>query len=496
MKITVIGAGLGGLSAACLLATEGHKVTILEKNSRPGGKINRVKTRGYYFDTGPSLLTMPFILEELFQKCGARLSEYLTLQSLDTVCRYRYPDGTVFNCYRDRNQLLEEVRRIAPEDEKAFRSFLTYSSDLYQRTEETFLRNPLYSWKDLRSLNISDFFNIDAFTTVSSRIDSRFSSSYLRHFFKRFTTYNGSSPYRAPATLNVIPHVEIAMGGYYIKGGMYSLIEALVNLANTLGITILYDCEVRKINTREGSAKEVVTEGKAGVIKSDIILANSDATETYLQLLDERELSPIKRKRIRKLEPSCSGFVLLLGIDRRYEPLSHHNIFFSDDYEREFRQIFRKRVMPDEPTIYIANTSHTDPSHAPADGSNLFILVNAPYLNGKQEWDSLKTDYGNRLIARLENYGLESLSDSIAYRKEITPADFYRRYRSHRGSIYGTSSNSRLSAFMRPRNKSREVDSLYLTGGSTHPGGGIPLVVLSAFHAVELIGRYEQSQSG
>jgi phytoene desaturase len=178
---------------------------------------------------------------------------------------------------------------------------------------------------------------------------------------------------------------------------------------------------------------------------------------------------------------------MLLGVDKQYEQLIHHNIFFSADYELEFKQIFEDKIMPDEPTIYIANTSFTDKDHAPEDGSNLFVLVNAPYLSDSYDWSD--SEYGDKVIKELQNRGLSNLSEHITYRKEINPQDFYDQYLSNKGSIYGTSSNDKFSAFLRPRNKSREIEGLYFTGGSTHPGGGIPLVVQSAVNAVELIGR-------
>jgi phytoene desaturase len=222
------------------------------------------------------------------------------------------------------------------------------------------------------------------------------------------------------------------------------------------------------------------------------VISNSDATETTLRLLPDAVIPPRKRKKAANIEPSCSGFVLLLGIDTKYEQLVHHNIFFSDNYEREFEQLFEKKIMPDDPTIYVANTSFSDPDHAPKNGSNLFILVNAPYLSKHYDWEVSEQLYGDKIIRELEKKGLRGLSKHIKFRKSITPVEFYQKYRSNKGSIYGTSSNSMFSAFLRPRNKSREVEKLYYVGGSTHPGGGIPLVIQSAFNAVELIGRYEE----
>ena len=215
MKVSIIGAGIGGLTAACLLASKGHQVKVFEKNDKPGGKMNEVESKDYRFDTGPSLLTMPFVLERLFKECGTSLNEHLSLLPLDPICSYFFQDDTSFINYERHEATLEEIKRIAPEDIDVYRQFLEYAQALYQRTADAFIFNPLYDFSDFKQLNLLSFLGIDAFTTVSQRIDSMFTSPYLRQFFKRFTTYNGSSPFQAPATLNVIPHVEINLGGYY-----------------------------------------------------------------------------------------------------------------------------------------------------------------------------------------------------------------------------------------------------------------------------------------
>jgi phytoene desaturase len=490
MKISIIGAGIGGLSSACLLAAKGHQVQVFEKNDSPGGKMNQVKTESYRFDTGPSLLTMPFVLRGLFAECGAKMDEYLKLLPVDPICKYFYQDGETFTNYSDHTATLEEIKRLAPQDLEAYEQFLDYTQALYQRTADAFIFNPLYDFSDFKQLNFLNFLGIDAFSTVSQRIDSMFRSRYLRQFFKRFTTYNGSSPFQAPATLNVIPHVEINMGGYYIEGGLYKIATSLEQLANSLGVEFHYNLSVSSILTKDSKAYGIKLEnGKK--VESDLVLSNSDSTETIAHLIPNGSIPEWKKEQAKSIEPSCSGFVMMLGIDHVYDHLSHHNIFFTDDYEKEFEQIFQEKVMPDDPTIYIANTSYTDSSHAPKGSSNLFILINAPYISDKYDWDKMESLYFGKVVSELEDRGLSDLSSYINFKETITPKDFYKRYRSNKGSIYGTSSNSKFSAFIRPRNKSRKVKKLYFTGGSTHPGGGIPLVVQSAFNAVNLIERYE-----
>ena len=489
MKIGIIGAGIGGLATAGLLANEGHEVHVFEKNDRVGGKMNYVEKNGFRFDTGPSLFTMPYILEKLYAKMGTTLQNELTLRPLSPICRYFYKDGTVFDCFENNTETLAQIRKFAPEDEKAYLDFLNYSENLYHKTADSFIFNPLYEFKDFKDLDLLSFFGIDAFSTVSDRVDSKFKSLYLRNFFKRFTTYNGSSPFKAPATLNVIPHVEINQGGFYIDGGLYMLAKNLVKIAESNGVVFHFNANVKKIQTTNKKVTGILVNEK--LFETDIVISNSDATETVVKLLDSSAASPSKKKKATAVEPSCSGFVVLLGTDTKYDQLVHHNLFFTSNYEQEFKQIFDEKVMPDDPTIYIANTSYSNPEHAPKDGSNLFILVNAPYLSENYHWGKNTTTYSDLIIDKLEKRGLTDLKKHIIFQEIITPEDFYHAYASNKGSIYGTSSNSKFAAFARPRNKYRDVDGLYLVGGSTHPGGGIPLVVQSALNAVELIHRYE-----
>lgn len=491
MDIKIIGAGLGGLAISCLLAKKGHKVTILEKNEAPGGKINEIRSNGFRFDTGPSLLTMPFILEKLFEFCDESLSDYLDIEPVEPICRYFYPNGTEFDCFQDSGLNTAQIQQFAPEDVTAYEEFQEYSAELYEKTKDAFLYNPLYGISDISSLSVTDFFKIDAFTTVAERVDEFFESTELRNFFKRFPTYNGSSPYQAPATLNVIPHVELALGGYYIKGGIYKLVESVADLAEKMGVTIHLETEVSEISIKDSQVNGIMSRDGT-FYHADAVVSNADAHETYLNILNNGSISSRRKKKINSMEPSCSGYVLLLGIDKKYSKLEHHNIFFSDNYREEFRQIFEKKVMPENPTIYLANTSHSDPQHAPENSSNLFILVNAPYISDHFDWDKEENNYRKKVVDILEKRGLVNLSEHIVVSESITPKEFYQRYKSKRGSIYGTSSNNRWAAFMRPRNKCRSIKGLYLVGGSTHPGGGIPLVTLSAFHACELISRFEE----
>lgn len=483
-RIGIIGAGIGGLVLACRLASKGHRVSIFEKNSSLGGKCNQYIQSGFRFDTGPSLVTMPFVLEEFFKSCETEIHEHLTLRELDLICKYHFDDGTVFNNFADRERTLDEIRRIAPEDEGAYRDFLKYSQTLYEKTAETFLLNPLADLRDFSELPWLNLMYLDAFATVNKRVSKHFNSTYLRQFANRFTTYNGSSPFLAPATLNVIAHVELNLGAFYLSGGIYSLIDSLVSLATSLDVKIHPEAEVESILVEEGRATGLRIGGEK--LDFDIVASNADANFTYLNLLKD-VVSKRTQKKIDAIEPSCGGYVLLIG-KKNHQFESHHNIFFSGDYRQEFDDIFRTLNFPIDPTVYVANTSATESGHAPAGAENLFILINTPYLTDENRNPSHQ-EIKKSIFERLAKSGYELDSSSIIVEKRISPLELQQLYHTNRGSIYGTSSNSMFSAFIRPRNRSGVIRNLYLVGGSTHPGGGIPLVFLSARHAETLIER-------
>jgi phytoene desaturase len=487
-RTTVIGAGIGGLAAACLFAAEGHRVTVYEKNSTAGGKMQQLRKHGYRFDTGPSLFTMPFQLEKLFEQCGEKLENYLSYTDLEPLARYFFQDGLVFDNYQDKEVNATEIEKFAPESIKEYNNFLKRAEKLYRKTSDAFLFNPLYSFRDFKKLKYYDFLGIDAFSTVSQKVDKSITSPHLRQFFKRFTTYNGSSPFKAPATLNVIPHVELNQGGFYVKKGMIQIVEALLKLGKKLGVQYHYNHIVHQISIKKGSVNGIYLKNGT-YVESDVVIANSDATDTILNLLENGAVSNSKKAKQARIEPSCSGFVLMMGCRKRWSQLRHHNVFFSKDYKKEFEEIFEEKHLPQDPTIYIANTSWSDPDDSPVNSSNLFVLVNAPYVNENQNWEELSDRYSSFIIEELERRGLDGLEKAIEVLEIINPRDFLELYRSNRGSIYGTSSNDKFSAFMRPKNKLKGIQNLFLVGGSTHPGGGIPLVIQSAFNAFELMKR-------
>lgn len=479
-EIIIIGAGLGGLAAACRLAKMGFSVSVLEKNETVGGKVNIVESGGYKFDTGASLLTMRHVLEDLFEFCGTRVEDYLEILPLEPICRYFWTDKTQFDASQNIEKTEKEIAKLEPQDVENFRKYLADSKQKYEISTRTFLAKSL---NDLPSLltpkNLPDLLKISTLKTLDKHNANYFKSEKLRQLFNRFATYNGSSPYQTPATFALIPYVEFGLGAWYVRGGMYEIPRALERLAIELGVKIYTESEVEKIVIENGKAVGVKVGGE--VFAADIIVSNADAIETY------RALLPIENKRIESREPSCSGFVLLLGTKKKFDKLAHHNIFFSDDYKAEFDAIFKEKIPAPNPTIYICATSRTDATQAPENHENLFILINAPYTSAKVDWEKEKQNYRDLIVEKLEKFGLEGLKDSIDFEQIITPTDFETKYRANKGSIYGISSNGIFSAFLRVPNKAKDVENLYFAGGATHPGGGIPLVLLSGKMTAEMI---------
>jgi phytoene desaturase len=492
--IAIIGAGLGGIGAAVRLAGAGHRVTLIEKNPTPGGKMNILEAEGFRFDTGPSLVTLPGVIADTFRAAGRRrMEDYLTLQPLDPLTRYRFADGASLDVSPNLPRLVNEVGRLSPGDVTGLFRFLAYSRTLFERAGPVFLFKERPGLRDLLARRALDALRIDAHLSMHRAVSRYFKDKRLVQLFDRYATYNGSSPYRAPATLCMIPYIEIGGGGFYIRGGLYRLVEALMEVARELGVNFQPNCEVAEILVQPGQG--LSRQGKAvgvrfaegGLLFADAIVVNADPVYAYESLVPEEFRDRRLASHTARFEPSSSGFVLLLGVRGDYPALAHHNVFFSSDYRSEFDHIFERREPAPDPTIYVACSSKSDRTQAPPGHLNLFVLVNAPALTPEADWPTWQDPYREKIISTLEASGLPNLRDNIVYEQVITPLGFRDAYNTWQGSIYGLSSNSRQTAFRRPSNRAPGLRNLYFVGGSVHPGGGIPLVLLSARLVARLI---------
>lgn len=491
-RVAVVGAGFGGLSAAVRLAAAGWKVDVYDRLGYPGGKAGTLVADGFRFDTGPSLITLPDVYAELFAAGGRRLEDFLEFVPLAPICRYFWDDGMGFDAFPGGERFADEALRILGEPRRNCLDFLEYSAKIHELTAELFLHRSLHDWRTYFSkrfiASLLQMGKIDAFSTMDESIRRMISHPRLVQLFDRYATYNGSDPFQTPATLNIIPHVEYALGGYASRTGIHAIPRAVAELAESIGVAFHWETNVESILTDRGRrVRGVRVEGENR--DCDAVVSNVDVTDMYERLLEDTD-APLYR-RYRRLEPSSSGLVFFWGMARKFPELTVNNIFFSSDYRREFQTIFGDRKVPDEPTIYVNITSKVSSADAPADGENWFVLLNVPYVDG-QRWDDEAARARETVIARLSGILGTTVEDGISCERVMTPVDIETDTGSHRGSLYGIASNARMSAFLRHPNRVKRYPGLYVCGGSAHPGGGMPLSILSGKIASELLLRYEE----
>ncbi len=501
-SISIIGSGLGGLSAAIRLAHAGYDVTVYEKNPTPGGKARSITQNGYRFDTGPSLITMPFVIKELFESVGENPADWLTLNKLDNLCKYFYPDGTMLNAYSDREKFAAELEANTTENRNSLFKYLEYCRTIYDLTADIFLFKDLYSLKTYSNLKafktLFKLPKIDSFRTMNEANRSFFKDERIIQLFNRYATYNGSDPYKCPATLNIISHVEYSIGGFFASGGMYSLTDALYRLAVKKGVKFRFNSPVEKIITDGKNVKGILAGGRE--IFSDAVISNADVYSTYGKLLNDNKSSAAKK--YNKLEPSSSALVFYWGVNATSQKLDTHNILFSGDYKKEFSELFDKKIYPSDPTIYIYISSKFSAGDAPEGKENWFVMINAPNSEMTNAQSMSPPCQGGvsgfagrgglneireTILTKIRSLTGYDIKDKIESESVMTPGDIEDQTGSYKGSIYGISSNSRNAAFLRQPNISKQYKGLYFTGGSAHPGGGIPLVILSGKIAAEKI---------
>jgi len=494
-KISVIGAGVGGMSAAARLAKQGHEVTIYENSDRSGGKCRTEWFGDYGFDTGPSLLTLPAVYRDLFIKTGKRLEHILELEPVDPAFVYNFSDGkkVVFPNLSNPNTYLEIEKTFGAKASNGWQEVINRAEKMWQVSREPFVESELKSiWQLLIRKNlISQIKQIAPLTSLRRLSEKMDLDPHLRMIVDRYATYTGSDPRSAPAVLLTIAFVESTFGAWHIKGGIGQLSIALEQRCKDLGVKFEFNSLVSKILTKANRITGLeLANGKQ--IDTEIVVANSDAEYVYNQLLNEKVSSAAgERRRLKAATKSLAGFSLLLGLDNtkgNSVSMQHHNVYFPSDYDAEFDQIFTQKIPVSDPTIYIC--APKDKSLVRSDSKEAwFVLVNAPRHEPKNGWDWSKgaDQYAQKIIKKLDALGLD-VSRRLDFMKYRTPADLESYAMAPGGSIYGTSSNSTTSAFLRARNRSK-VKGLFCVGGSAHPGGGLPLVGISAEIVANAIGK-------
>ena len=495
-RVVVIGAGLGGMSAAIMLASNGFQVTILEKNAQVGGKLNQLQTKGFSFDLGPSIFTLPEIFRPIFEGDGKRLEDYITLQRVDPQWRNFFEDGVVVDLWEDSEKMRTELERFGPQVFGEYKDFLVYSRRQYEILERGYLRHGLdtlmqffrfYGWKEARDL--------DYLHSMSGSIYKRLSNSYLRDIFEYFIKYVGSSALDSPAFMNLMPTIQMDFGLWYVAGGLYQLGHAFRKRLEETGVTLSLEHEVERIDYADGTVTGVQvrrSNGDACTLAADYVVSNMEVIPAMQRLLR----SPASTmKKLRRFEPSCSGIILHLGLDRVYPQLAHHNFFYSDNLHEHFRRVFRDKKLPDDPTIYVVAPTRTDPSQAPPGCDNIKILPHIPSINDRNHY--AREDYialKELCLDKLERMGLTDLRRHIVVEDFWTPFDIETRYASNRGSIYGVVCDRRSNFAFKAPKQSPQFHNLFFVGGSVNPGAGMPMVTLCGQHVARMI--IEQAAKG
>ena len=483
-KAIVIGSGIAGLAVALRLKNKGYYVTVFESNSYPGGKIYNLELDGYRFDTGPSLFTLPNLVDELFSLFNENPKDHFKYTKRDTICNYFWDDGTRFIVSADKDTFVNEVVNTFQVSKNTIDNYLIKNKEKYDLTSSIFLEKSLhkfgtyFSLSTLKALTLS--YKLDINQSLDDTNKHHFKDGKLVQLFNRYATYNGSSPYKTPGIMSMIPHLEMDLGTFLPVGGMKEISESLYRFALGKGIHFNFNEEVEKISIENKVVNGIET--KKGKYEAEIVVSNSDVFTSYTNLLKD-DLPP---KKIIKQERSSSAIIFYWGIQKTFPELDLHNILFSENYEKEFDQIFNKQSVSDDPTIYINITSKVEGIDAPDGCENWFVMINTS-ANFDQDWDELIIQSKKNIITKINSILKTDIEKYIVCESILDPRSIESKTKSHRGSLYGASSNSKFAAFLRHPNFTRKVKGLYFCGGSVHPGGGIPLCLLSAKIVSDLI---------
>ena len=483
-KAIIIGSGIGGIATALRLRSMNYNVTVFENNNYPGGKLASFDLGPYRFDAGPSLLTMPHFIDELFDLFNENPRDYFNYKKKDISCRYFWDDGTKLNAYSEKSKFINEINKVLGVKESTISTYLLNAKRKYDLTKSMFLEQSLHKLKTYLSkdllIGLCNVFSFQINKTLNQVNELELKEPHLVQLFNRFATYNGSSPYKTPGMMTLVQHLEQEYGTYVSDKGMNNITKSLYDLALRQGIDFKFNSFVSQILV-SGKRAIGVSVGEESY-SSDIVVSNMDIVPTYRNLL-KNHYQPEKTL---SQERSSSALIFYWGINKEFKNLDLHNIFFSNDYKKEFQSIFEKKSIFSDPTVYINITSKDVKGDAPDNCENWFVMINSPNDSG-QDWDNMIDEVKNNILKKINRLLNIELEDYIEYEKVYTPKTIESNTQSYMGSLYGSSSNNLMSAFLRHPNFSNKILNLYFCGGSVHPGGGIPLCLLSAKIVSQLI---------
>ena len=494
LHVVVVGGGLAGLSSACVLAGRGHRVTLLDKNDWVGGKAAVHRADGYRFDMGPTILTLPSVLRRVFAEADRKLEDYLEMIPLDPQWRCFFEgtggeENTVLDLVADTAAMKQNIDEFTGSvvNGDGYGRFIEMSKQLHGVSDRFFFWRSVGGLADTMDVGgafsaavLKDVLSLKMGRSVASVVRSHVPEHRVAQMMDHFTQYVGSSPYASPAVLCGIAHMQTEEGIWYPIGGTRAVPEALARLAGELGVDIQTSTDVLRINTANGQVTGVTTAG-GETIECDAVVSNCDAVRTYKELLEGTPQSAQFEKK-NQFEPACSGVVLYLGLNRRYEQLLHHNFVFSRDPEVEFDHIYKQGVPAPDPSAYVCAPAISEPQVAPEGGEALYILVHTPYLRPDHNWKEMLPKYREVILDKLESTaGLDGIRDAIVHESALTPEGIHNRYRVLNGAIYGLASHGKFLGAFKPANRRKDLEGLYLAGGAAHPGPGMPMVLMSGW---------------
>jgi len=494
--VVVVGGGLGGLAAACTLAARGYAVTLCDKNSWVGGKAAVLAEQGFRFDMGPTILTIPGVLKRIYAEAGRDLKNHLDLVPLDPQWRSFFDDGTSLDLFADVDRMRATLDAYAPDtgSGQGYARFMDLSERLHRLSNNYFFWRSVGGMKDMfdprRGLSLSimkEVMGMRLGRSVAGTVRSFVSDERAAQMLDHFTQYVGSAPDASPAVLCSIAHMQSQEGVWYPRGGTGAVPRALASLAVDLGVEIRTQTPISRIIVEGGRVRGVET-AAGETIAAGAVVSNSDSVRTHRELVDGPPRNRFLNRR--RYEPACSGVVLYLGLDKRYEQLIHHNFVFSADPHEEFETIYRRGEPAPDPTCYVCAPAVTEPAVAPPGGEALYVLVHTPYLRPHHDWSKMFAPYRARIIEKLESTaGMKDLEKHIVFERALTPQDIHDRYHVLNGAIYGLASHGTFLGAFKPANRSPDIEGLYLAGGSAHPGPGMPMVMMSGWIAADCVDR-------
>lgn len=484
-SVIVIGAGIGGMAAATHLARRGLDVTVLEKNSRPGGRCDQFSREGHTFDTGPTLLVMPLLYEAEFSSLGASMHGILDLQRVDPTYHLVFEDGSRLALTSDMKSLQEQLDAFEPGSFQGLLRYMQEGHRHYHLGIEKLVNRDFRKAADFFKLeHLPLLYQLKPLANHYRNMSAYFDDPRLKAAFTFQDVYMGLSPFEAPATFSMMPYTELAHGVWYPKGGMYSIVEALMELARGAGVEFEFNASVERIDVNGTQARGVVlTDGRH--LRADAVLANADLPYVYNELLPgDGESKRLARKRF-----SCSVISFFWGVDTPYPKLPAHTLFLADDYRENFHSIIRDLDLPANPSLYVHAPARLDPAMAPQEQDTVIAIVPVGHMseNGEQDWAELRDRARQHVLRRLKTLGITDLEDHIKFEVNFSPLSWRKRYNLAKGSTHGLCHNLTQLGYFRPRNRHSRYHNLYFVGASTHPGTGVPTAMVSGRLAAERI---------